>query len=56
MVTEPLCENEEEELHKLQHLVAGANQEWELVQQPKHAAMCMIMDWAHVWNGRGYCM
>ena len=41
-------------LHGLRHLVAGANQEWELVQQPKHAAMCAEIDGALVWQGRGY--
>jgi len=44
MVTEPPCKNEEEELHELRRLVAGADREWELVQQPKHAAMCAMMD------------
>ena len=54
------CEDEEEEeqdriyFHGLQCLVAGAVQEWELVQQPKHAAMCAKLDSALVWQGRGY--
>jgi hypothetical protein len=53
-------ENEEEEefdrmcLHGLRRLVAGAVQEWELVQQPNHAAMCAKLDGALVWQGRGY--
>jgi len=53
-------ENEEEEeldhicLHRIRHLVAGAVQEWELVQQPKHAATCAEIDGALVWQGRGY--
>jgi hypothetical protein len=41
-------------LHGLRRLVAGAAQEWELVQQPKHAAMCAKLDGALVWQGRGY--
>jgi hypothetical protein len=54
------CENKEEEendrvyLHGLRRLVAGAVQEWELVQQPKHAATCAKLDHALVWQGRGY--
>jgi hypothetical protein len=40
--------------HALRRLVAGAIQEWELVQQPKHAAMCAKLDGALVWQGRGY--
>jgi hypothetical protein len=54
------CKDEEEEendhihLHGLQHLVAGAIQEWELTQQPKHAAACAKLDRALVWQGRGY--
>ena len=53
------CEDEEGEeqernnLHGLQRLVAGAVQEWELVQQPKHAALCAELDGALVWQGRG---
>ena len=55
----PPRDKEEEEqdgiyLHGLQHLVAGAVQEWELVQQPKHAAMCTKLDGTLVWQGRGY--
>lgn len=69
-ITERLCEkdivtaipaeDEEEEerdrifLHGLQRLVAGAAQELELVQQPKHAAKCAELDNALVWQGRGY--
>jgi hypothetical protein len=54
------CENKDEEeqdpigLHRLRRLVAGAVQEWEMVQQPKHAAMCAKLDGALVWQGRGY--
>jgi hypothetical protein len=54
------CEDEEEEgddrmcLHGLRRMVAGAAQEWELVQQPKHAATCAKLDGALVWQGRGY--
>lgn len=53
------CEDEEEEeqdriyLHGLRRLVAGAVQEWELVQQPRHAATCAKLDGALVWQGRG---
>jgi hypothetical protein len=59
-VTAVPCEDEDEEeqdridLHGLRRLVAGAAQEWELVQQPKHAAMCAKLDGALVWQGRGY--
>ena len=51
------CEDKEEtctRLHELQRLVAGAIQEWELVQQPEHAVMCAKLDGALVWQGRGY--
>jgi hypothetical protein len=52
------CEDEEEEdrvyLHRLRRLVAGATQEWELVQQPQYAAACAALDGALVWQGRGY--
>ena len=53
------CEGEEEDidaiyLHGIRRLVAGAVQEWELVQQPKHAATCAKLDGALVWQGRGY--
>jgi hypothetical protein len=41
-------------LHELRRLVAGALQEWELAQQPKHAAACAKIDGALVWQGRGY--
>jgi hypothetical protein len=50
-------EGEEREricLHGLRCLVAGAIQEWELVQQPEHAAACTELDGALVWQGRGY--
>ena len=51
-------EDEEEQdpigLHRLRRLVAGAVQEWELVQQPRHAARCAKIDGALVWQGRGY--
>jgi hypothetical protein len=54
----PRDEEEEEQdgiyLHGLRRLVAGAVQEWELVQQPKHAATCAKLDGALVWQGRGY--
>jgi hypothetical protein len=59
-VTAVPCEDEDEEeqnriyLHGLRRLVAGAAQEWELVQQPKHAAICAKLDGALVWQGRGY--
>ena len=52
-------EGEEEEeldaiyLHAIRRLVAGAVQEWELVQQPKHAVTCAMLDGALVWQGRG---
>jgi hypothetical protein len=54
------CEDENEEeqdciyLHTLRRLVAGAIQERELVQQPKHTAMYAKLDGALVWQGRGY--
>ena len=60
LITAVPCKNKEEEennrihLHGLRHLVAGAIQEWELVQQSKHAAMCVKLDHALVWQGRGY--
>ncbi len=55
----PPRDEEEEEwdhiyLYRLRCLVAGAVQEWELVQQPKHAAICVKLDGALVWQGRGY--
>ena len=49
--------DEEEEckfLHGLWRLVAGAIQEWKLVQQPDHAALCAKLDGVLVWQGRGY--
>jgi hypothetical protein len=60
LVTAVPYENKEEEeedrihLHGLRRLVAGAVQEWELVQQPEHAATCAKLDRALVWQGRGY--
>ena len=45
---------ERKSLHGLRRLVAGAIQEWELVQQPDHAALCAKLDGALVWQGRGY--
>ena len=59
-VTAVPCEDEDEEeqdrilLHRLRRLVAGTVQEWELVQQPKHAATCAKLDGALIWQGRGY--
>lgn len=51
-------EEEEEEdricLHGLRRLVAGAVQEWELAQQPEHAAAFAKYEGALVWQGRGY--
>ena len=41
-------------LHRLRRLVAGAVQEWELVQQPNHAFICAKVDGALVWQDRGY--
>ena len=41
-------------LHGLWCLVAGAVQEWELVQQPNHAVLCAKLDGALVWQERGY--
>ena len=60
LVTAVPCKNKKEEendhihLHGLQCLVAGAIQEWKLVQQPKHAAMHAKLDHTLVWQGRGY--
>jgi len=56
----PYKDKEEEEekdhiyLHGVRRLVAGAIQEWELVQQPKHATACAKLDCTLVWQGRGY--
>jgi hypothetical protein len=47
-------EDEQDRVHGLRRLVAGAVQEWELVQQPKHAATCAKLDSALIWQGRGY--
>lgn len=51
-------EDEEEldrvHLHAIKRLVAGAVQEWELVQQPKYASACAKIDGALVWQGRRY--
>jgi hypothetical protein len=58
-VTSTPCKNEKDEewnhiyLHMLRRLVAGAFQEWELVQQPVHATACAKLDGALVWQGRG---
>jgi hypothetical protein len=41
-------------VHELRRLVAGAVQEWELVQQSEHATTCAKLDRALVWQGRGY--
>lgn len=41
-------------LHGIRRLVAGAVQEWELVQQPKSTAALAKIDRALVWHGRGY--
>jgi len=41
-------------LYGLWRLMAGAFQELELAQQPKHAAMCAKINGAFVWQGRGY--
>ena len=46
-------ENDRIHLHGIRRLVAGAVQEWELVQQPKCAATCAELDSALVWQGRG---
>lgn len=60
LVTAMPCRDKEEAeqdriyIHAIRRLVAGAVQEWELVQQPKHAAMCAKLDGALVWQGRGY--
>ena len=54
---EMLLEDEDEErirLHAIRRLVAGADQEWELVQQPEYAAECAKIDGALVWQGRGF--
>jgi hypothetical protein len=50
------CQEEEERmcLHSIRRLVAGAVQEWELVQQPEYATRCAEIDGALVWQGRGY--
>lgn len=41
-------------IHGIRRLVAGAVQELELAQQPKHATTCAEIDGALVWQGRGY--
>jgi hypothetical protein len=41
-------------LHAIRRLVAGAFQEWELVQQHECARTCAWIDDALVWQGRGY--
>jgi len=40
-------------LHSLRRFVAGAHQEWELVQQPEYAYKCAKIDGALIWQGRG---
>ena len=47
-------EEERKSLHGLRRLVAGAIQEWKLVQQPDHAALCAKLDGVLVWQGKGY--
>jgi hypothetical protein len=59
ITTIPFEDEEEEELdriclHRIRRLVAGAVQEWELIQQPMYAATCAKLDGALVWQGRGY--
>ena len=60
LITLTPCVDEEDEievrmcLHRLRCLVAGAIQEWELMQQPDHAFICAKIDGALVWQGRGY--
>ena len=52
-----LLEDKDEErirLHMIRRLVAGADQEWELAQQPEYAAECAKIDGALVWQGRGF--
>ena len=46
-------ENDHIHLYGICHLVAGAVQEWELVQQPKCTATCAELDSTLVWQGRG---
>ena len=41
-------------LHHLRRLVAGADQEWELTQQPVYSTECAKIDGALVWQGWGY--
>jgi len=41
-------------VHELRRLVAGAFQEWELLQQSEQAATYAKLDRALVWQGRGY--
>jgi hypothetical protein len=40
-------------LHSIRRVVAGAFQEWELVQQPECASRYAELDGALVWDGRG---
>src|SRR5260370_30965777 len=53
-----LCEDDGSEelvhiyIHGVQCVVAGAIQEWELVQQPKHATTCAKIHATLVWQGR----
>lgn len=56
-VSEMTYKNEEAKriaLHSIRRLVAGADQEWELAQQPEHATRCAKIDGALIWQGRGY--
>lgn len=59
IITYPFLDEEQVEedrvnLHGIKRMVAGLVQEWELVQQPGHAAACAKLDGALVWQGRGY--
>ena len=41
-------------LHVFRRLIAGADQELELAQQPEYATACAKIDSALIWQGRGY--
>ena len=41
-------------LHIFWRLIAGADQEPELVQQPEYATACAKIDSVLIWQGRGY--
>jgi hypothetical protein len=41
-------------LHIFRRLIAGADQELELAQQPEYATKCAKVDGALIWQGRGY--